>query len=297
MRDAEQVARVRALAIPPAWTDVWICRDARGHIQAIGKDARGRTQYRYHERWRAVRDAANYDRLRDFYRALPRLRERIAKDLACRCSCKTKVTAAAIALIERGHLRVGNDAYTHDNGSYGATTLLCRHTRIQGDSIELDFVAKGGKRRAIRFRDRRIARALAQLRAQRGARLFRYRSAAGLRPIRTNDVNEYLHRIAGVQCSAKVFRTWAATVAAAIALARMPPATSRTARRRAATSVACIVAQRLGNTPAVCRKSYIHPLLFSRWLTGSLDAELASLRRSIAAGGAGVEKRVIALLR
>lgn len=296
VRDPKQVARVRALAIPPAWKDVWICRDPAGHIQAIGKDARGRTQYRYHDRWRAVRDAANYDRLRDFYRALPRLRESIDRDLSCRCACKSKVTAAAIALIDRGHLRVGNDAYTADNGSYGATTLLCRHAQVKGDVVELDFRGKGGQRRAIRIHDRRIARVVGQLRAQRGARLFRWRDGARLRAIRPEDVNDYLQSHAGVRCTAKVFRTWAATVAAAITLASMPPATSVTGRKRAVTAVACIVAKRLGNTPAVCRKSYIHPLLFSRWLAGTLDEDLVRLRRKMARRSARIEQQVIAML-
>jgi DNA topoisomerase-1 len=296
VRDPKQLARIRQLAIPPAWRHVWICRDPAGHIQAIGKDARGRTQYRYHDRWRAVRDAANYDRLRDFYRALPRLRASIERDLSCRCACKTKVTAAAIALIDRGHLRVGNEAYTTDNGSYGATTLLCRHAHVQGDTVALDFRAKGGQRRAIRIRDRRIARVVGELRAQRGTRLFRWRDGTRLRAIQPEDVNEYLQRHAGVRCSAKVFRTWAATVAAAIALTTMAPATSITARKRAVTAVACIVAQRLGNTPAVCRKSYIHPLLFSRWLTGALDEDLARLRRSVARRSRRIEAQVIAML-
>ncbi len=293
VRDRRVLARIRSLAIPPAWQDVWICKDPDGHIQAIGRDARGRKQYRYHARWRAVRDAANYGRLRDFYRALPRLRAAIDHDLARRDNGKAKVTAAVLALIERGHLRVGSDEYTRSNGSYGATTLLARHAQVHGATVKLDYRGKGGKQRAIRFRDRRIARVIRQLKAQRGARLFQYMDGKRRRAITSRDVNEYLHRVAGVSCSAKVFRTWAATIAAATALAGAPPAASTTARKRAADAAVRSVAERLGNTPAVCRKSYIHPLLLTRFVTGELDAPLARLRRL---GSARIEAAVVELL-
>jgi DNA topoisomerase I len=296
VRDAEVLARIRKLAIPPAWTEVWICRDEEGHIQAVGLDARGRKQYRYHPRWRAVRDAANYDRLREFYRALPKLRSAVSRDLALRGPSKPKVTAAAVALIERGHLRVGNDQYTRANGSYGATTLLARHARIHGHVVELDFRAKGGKRRAIRFRDPRLARVLGQLKAQRGARLFQYGEGSRRHALTSHDVNEYLHQHAGVRCSAKVFRTWGATVAAALALAEAPAAESLTARKRVALAVVRAVAERLGNTPAVCRKSYIHPLLFARFLAGELDDSLARLQRARARDEARAEAVVVAML-
>lgn len=294
VRDPRVLQRIRELAIPPAWTDVWICRDADGHIQAIGRDARGRKQYRYHVRWRAVRDAANYDRLRDFYRGLPKLRAAVERDLAARRLHKDKVIAAVIALIERGHLRVGSDEYTRANGSYGATTLLSRHARIRGEEVRLTYRAKGGKIRAIRFRDRRLARVLGQLAAQRGARLFQYADDAGRHIVSSRDVNEYVHRHAGVRCSAKVFRTWGATVAAALALAEAGPSPTLTARKRIALMAIRAVAERLGNTPAVCRKSYVHPLLLARWLTGDLDPQLARLRRTHAP--ARIENLVVAML-
>ncbi|HWB77783.1 MAG TPA: hypothetical protein VG755_22605 [Nannocystaceae bacterium] len=294
VHDRRVLARIRKLAIPPAWTAVWICRDPDGHIQAIGRDARGRKQYRYHARWRTVRDAANYDRLRDFYRALPRLRAAVRQDLACRCACKEKVTAAVVALIERGHLRVGSDEYTRANGSYGATTLLRRHASIHGETVRLGYRAKGGKHRAVRFRDRRLARVLGQLARQRGARLFQYRAGRSRRTITSRDVNEYLHRHAGVRCSAKVFRTWAATIAAARALAAAEHATSPTARKRTMLAAIRTVAERLGNTPAVCRKSYVHPLLLARFLAGELDRPLARLRR--ARTSAAIERSVVAML-
>ncbi|MBC8073213.1 MAG: DNA topoisomerase IB [Deltaproteobacteria bacterium] len=296
VRAARVLTRIRKLALPPAWHDVWICRDEDGHIQAIGRDARGRKQYRYHARWRAVRDAANYDRLREFYKALPRLRSAVSRDLACRCPCKTKVAAAAVALIERGHLRVGNDQYTRANGSYGATTLLARHAQVHGHTVELDFVAKGGKRRAIRFRDARLARVIGQLKAERGARLFQYRDGSRRRVLSSNDVNEYLHTHAGVSCSAKVFRTWGATVAAALALAEAPAVEGITARKRVTLQVVRAVSQRLGNTPAVCRKSYIHPLLLARYMTGDLDESLARLQRARARDESRAEAMVVQML-
>ena len=294
VHDPRVRARIDRLAIPPAWRDVWICRDADGHIQAIGRDARGRTQYRYHPRWRAVRDAANYDRLRAFYRGLPRLRAAVRRDLARRRPCKAKVAAAVVALIERGQLRVGSDEYTRANGSYGATTLLTRHARIRGALVQLEYRAKGGKHRAVRFRDRRLARVLAQLAAQRGARLFQYRDESGRHAITSRDVNDYLHRHAGVHCTAKVFRTWAATVAAARALASADAPATPTARKRIAQGALRSVADRLGNTPAVCRKSYVHPLLLARFLAGELDRPLSRLRR--ARSPASIERAVVAML-
>lgn len=284
--DRAVVARVARLAIPPAWTDVWICRTANGHLQAHGRDARGRKQYRYHPDFRAIRDAAKYEHMRDFCRALPKLRAKVEDDLACHCLCKEKVVATVVALIERAHLRVGNDEYTKQNGSYGATTLEGRHAKVRGAEIELRYRGKSGQLRAIRFRDARIAKAIRQCKAMRGARLFRWRDGTRTGSITSSDVNAYVHEHAGPRFTAKDFRTWAATIAAAIGLARVDEPTSTTARKRVASDVVKTVAVRLGNTPAVCRKSYVHPLLFERYVDGQLGAHMKRLARLTAGASA-----------
>ncbi len=279
VKDPRVLARVARLAIPPAWTDVWICRTANGHLQAHGRDARGRKQYRYHPDFRAVRDAAKYEHMRDFCRALPKLRAQVEDDLACRCLCKEKVVATVVALIERAHLRVGNDEYTKQNGSYGATTLEGRHAKVRGAEIVLTYRGKSGQRRAIRFRDTRIARVIRQLKALRGARLFRWRDGKRTGAVTSADVNAYVHAHAGSRFTAKDFRTWAATIAAAIGLAREDEPASTTARKRVASAVVKSVAIRLGNTPAVCRKSYVHPLLIERYVDAQLGVHMKRLAR------------------
>lgn len=279
VKDHRVLARVARLAIPPAWTDVWICRTENGHLQAHGRDARGRKQYRYHPEFRAVRDAAKYEHMRDFCRALPKLRARVEDDLACRCLCKEKVVATVVALIERAHLRVGNDEYTKANGSYGATTLEGRHAKVRGAEIVLTYRGKSGQRREIRFRDARIARVIRQLKALRGARLFRWRDGKRTGAVTSADVNTYVHTHAGPRFTAKDFRTWAATIAAAIGLAREDEPANTTARKRVAADVVKGVAIRLGNTPAVCRKSYVHPLLIERYVDAQLGAHMKRLAR------------------
>jgi DNA topoisomerase-1 len=242
-----------------------------------------------------VRDAAKYEHMRDFCRALPGLRAQVQHDIVCRCLCKEKVVATVVALIERAHLRVGNDEYTKANGSYGATTLEGRHARVRGSEIVLSYRAKSGKRRAIRFRDARLARVIRQCKAIPGARLFRWRDGRRTAAVTSTDVNAYLHEHGGDAVSAKDFRTWAATVAAAIGLAREPVADSTAARKRTVAKVIEQVAVRLGNTPAVCKKSYVHPLLVERYVAGDLKAPLSKLRRL--SNAARVEQRVIAMLQ
>lgn len=282
VEDREVLARVARLAIPPAWTDVWICKHDDGHLQAHGRDAGGRKQYRYHPLFRAVRDAAKHGHMRDFCRVLPKLRAQVGTDLACRCLCKEKVVGTVVALIELAHLRVGNDQYTKHNGSYGATTLRKRHARVRGSEIVLSFRGKSGMARAVRLRDARIARVIRQCQALTGTRLFRWRDGGRTIGVTAADVNAYLHLHAGPRFSAKDFRTWAATIAAAIGLARRPEPASMNARKRVATEVVKEVAQRLGNTPAVCRKSYVHPLLFERYTAGQLGVHMKRLARLIA---------------
>jgi DNA topoisomerase-1 len=274
--DPDILARVRALAIPPAWTDVWICADAAGHIQAVGRDARGRKQYRYHAAWRAVRDRSKYDRLLAFGRALPRLRTRIEADLARRGLPRDKVLAAVVRLLELTVIRVGNDEYARRNKSFGLTTLRKRHVKLAGAGAVFEFRGKSGVIHKTAFHDRRLATILRGCETLRGQRLFQYLDEHGeRRPVGSHDVNAYLRAVIGEDFSAKDFRTWAGTLAAARVLAVEPqPATEAQAKR---TIAACVktVAGRLRNTPSVCRACYIHPAIFVAWKAGQLSPNMA----------------------
>jgi DNA topoisomerase-1 len=274
VRDTATLSRIRALAIPPAWTDVWIAADPRGHIQATGRDARGRKQYRYHARWRHVRDAAKYHRLVAFCAALPALRAVVARDLACGCLCKTKVVATVVALMEHAQLRVGNEEYARHNGSYGATTLRDRHARFHGNTLELVYRAKGGIVRRAQVTDRRLARIVRRCRDLPGQRLFQYTDGDQVHPISSTDVNDYLREATGGPFTAKDYRTWAATLGATWLLcAQATPASQRDCKRCIA-RVIDTVAQQLGHTPAVCRASYIHPQVIDDFTANKL-AQLA----------------------
>jgi DNA topoisomerase I len=296
--DRATLARIRALAIPPAWTAVWICRDADGHIQATGRDARGRKQYRYHARWRQVRDEAKYDRLVGFCRALPRLRRAVAKDLACACLCKRKVVAAVVSLMEQAQLRVGNDEYTRANGSYGATTLRDRHARFPGGALELAYRGKSGVERRVRVDDRALARIVRRCRDLPGQRLFQYVDGDAVRPITSADVNEYLRDVTGGPYSAKDYRTWAATLGAAMLLCASATGAPASARQCKAcvTRVLAAVAERLGHTPAVCRASYIHPRVLDDFASGALGKALGPLvRRRLGKGDVAITADAIAV--
>jgi len=274
--DPDTLARLRALAIPPAWTEVWICADPAGHIQAVGRDARGRKQYRYHAGWRAVRDRSKYDRLLAFGRALPRLRKRIEADLARRGLPREKVLAAVVRLLELTVIRVGNDEYARANKSFGLTTLRKRHVKLAGAGAVFEFRGKSGVMHKTAFHDRRLATILRGCEALRGQRLFQYLDEHGeRRPVCSNDVNAYLRGVIGEEYSAKDFRTWAGTLAAARVLAGEPPPASEAQAKR--TIAACVkaVAGRLRNTPAVCRACYIHPAVFTAWSAGRLSPRLA----------------------
>ena len=268
VRDRPTLSRIRALAIPPAWTDVWICADADGHIQATGRDARRRKQYRYHAKWRSVRDAAKYHRLVEFCDALPKLRAAVERDLACACLCKRKVVATIVALMERAQLRVGNDEYARTNNSYGATTLRDRHARIRGDTLELVYRGKSGIVRHVRVADRRLARIVRRCRDLPGQRLFQYVDGDTVRPLTSTDVNEYLRDVTAGPFTAKDYRTWAATLGAALLMCT----TSQRLKQ-----VIEAVAEQLGHTPAICKSSYVHPRLLAAF--GS--AELARLAHRI----------------
>ena len=282
VRDAATLRRIRALVIPPAWTDVWISPDARGHIQATGRDARGRKQYRYHERWRTVRDEAKYHRLVGFCHVLPKLRAKVAKDLACSCLCKAKVVAAVVSLMEQAQLRVGNDEYTKQNGSHGATTLRDHHATFPGGALELSYKGKSGIEHHVRVSDRKLAKIVRRCRDLPGQRLFQYVDGDAIRPITSADVNDYLREATGGPFTAKDYRTWAATLGAAMLLCAAEYPDSERACKACIKAVLEKVADKLGHTVAVCRKSYVHPRILEDFARGRLTRALGpQLRRRL----------------
>jgi DNA topoisomerase-1 len=274
VRDPETLDRIAKLVIPPAWTSVWICADPRGHIQATGRDQRGRKQYRYHPDWRAVRDQSKYQRLSAFGRALPALRRQVEADLAKRGLVRERVLAAVVRLLEMTLIRVGNEEYARANKSFGLTTLQKRHVRVSGAGAVFEFRGKSGKQHRTGFQDRRLARLVRSCQELRGQRLFQYVDASGeRRPVESHDVNDYLHAAMGEEFTAKDFRTWAGSLAALELLQAQEAAGSETAAKR--TVAACVkeVASRLGNTPAVCRACYIHPAVLDAFARGALPAK------------------------
>ena len=300
LRDPAELRRIRALAIPPAWTDVWICPLANGHVQATGRDARGRKQYRYHPRWRATRDETKYGRMIAFGEALPRIRARLEHDLALPGLPREKVLATVVRLMEMTAIRVGNEEYAKANDSFGLTTLRNRHVEVTGDHMHFAFRGKSGKRHAIAVTDRRLAQIVKRCRDIPGYELFQYLDDAGTRcPIGSADVNEYLGEISGADFTAKDLRTWAGTVLAAEALREIGPATSESATKRNLTQGIARVAEQLGNTVAVCRKCYVHPAVLGGYLAGTLLDTLARLADTTAAQASlrKDEAVIIALLR
>ena len=275
IRDRQALDRIRTLAIPPAWTDVWICPDATGHIQATGRDGKGRKQYRYHDAWIRRSSEAKFDRLPAFARALPRLRQRVEADLGRRGVCRDKVLATAVRLLELTLIRVGNARYAKQNRSYGLTTLNKRHLDLNGTALTFAFRGKSGVEHEVRVRDRRLATVVRSLRELPGQQLFKYRDGDGTPCVLTSDdVNAYIREAMGDGFSAKDFRTWAGTVSAARALREAePPASAADAKRRI---TACVkaVAGLLGNTPTVCRSSYIHPRVFELYQSGQIGSVL-----------------------
>ena len=281
VRDEATLARIEALVIPPAWTQVWICKSPRGHIQATGRDQRGRRQYRYHDRWREVRDLAKFERVAAFGRALPRLRKQVEADLARRGLPREKVLAAVIHLLEVTLIRVGNDEYARTNKSFGLTTLRDRHAHISTRGVTFAFRGKGGKQHETGFQDRRLARVVKSCQDLPGQRLFQYLDEAGERhAVESADVNAYLREATGLEVSAKDFRTWAATVSAARALVEHGGCGTKTQTKRALTSCVKAVAGLLGNTPTVCRKAYIHPLVLEAYEAGDLPLKAAASTRA-----------------
>lgn len=269
--DDSELLRLRKLAIPPAYTDVWICRDPRGHLQAVGRDARGRKQYRYHTTWRAVRDEAKYSKMLIFGKVLPTIRNHVRHDLGLPGLPKRKVLAAIVSLLEKTMMRVGNEEYAKQNKSYGLTTLRDRHIKVKGSHVEFDFRGKHGVNHHIDLNDRKLAKIVERCRDIPGQDLFQFLDHDGDRHgIGSEDVNDYLHEISGEAITAKDFRTWAATNLAAEALAELERFDTQAAAKKEVIKAVETVAKKLGNTPAICRKCYIHPAIFEGYLDGSL---------------------------
>src|SRR6266550_1237640 len=271
IRDAETLGRIKRLAIPPAWTDVWICADPRGHLQATGRDARGRKQYRYHPRWREVRDAVKYDRMLAFAESLPKIREQTDRDLERPDLPREKVLATIVRLLEDTRIRIGNDEYRKENGSYGLTTLRNRHVNVIGAEVRLTFRGKSGKQHTVELHDRRMARIIKRFLEIPGQELFKYVDGDGeVKAIDSADVNEYLQQISGEDFTAKDFRTWAGTILAARFLRETAGATSARGARKQLVRAIARVADELGNTAAVAKKGYIHPAVIAAYLSGGL---------------------------
>jgi len=281
VRDKAALQRIRSLAIPPAWTEVWICPHADGHIQATGRDAKGRKQYRYHPDWRIARDATKFQHIMDFARCLPALRARVQQDMQARGLGREKVLATVVHLLDTTLIRVGNEDYAQANKSYGLTTLRDRHVAIEGSALRFAFRAKSGKEWRLSIRDRRVAKVVRACQDLPGQDLFQYVDEAGERQsIDSADVNDYLRAVTGRDITAKDFRTWAGTVLAAMALAEFERFDSKAAAKRNVKAAIERTAARLGNTPAICRKCYVHPEVLESYMDGAL---LVQVRREVEA--------------
>ena len=273
--DKTELRRIKRLAVPPAWTDVWICPDPRGHIQATGRDAKGRKQYRYHERFREMRDENKYSRMIDFAKALPKIRARVAADLASAKLTRDMVLATIVRLLEETLIRVGNEEYARENRHYGLTTLRTRHVAVRGSRVRFRFTGKSGAAHDVDLRDARVARIVRRLQELPGQELFQYVDDAGeVRRVSSDDVNAYLRGIAGEEFTAKDFRTWTGTVLVAQALFDCEPVANVRYARKNITAAIARVADRLGNTPAVCRKAYVHPAIVEAYIEGDLGQAL-----------------------
>jgi DNA topoisomerase I len=270
VEDMEELDRIRGLAIPPAWRDVWICADPRGHIQATGVDAAGRKQYLYHERWHERAAERKFAEMRDFAHALPRLRRAVSRDLRRSGVPRERALACAVRLLDLGLLRIGGEEYAEANGSFGVATLRREHVTVRGDELRFDFPAKGGQRRVCALRDADTRRAICAMRRRRSGPedLLVYREGGSWRDVLSADVNAYIQAVAGDGFSAKDFRTWHATVLAAVGLAAAGPPRSRAAAEREIRSAIGVVAEALGNTPSVCRGSYVDPRVLDRYRDG-----------------------------
>src|SRR3954471_17583129 len=275
--EADVLRRIKSLAIPPAWTDLWICPSADGHIQATGRDAKGRKQYRYHGRFREVRESTKYEHVVEFAEALPAIRAKVREHMALRGLPREKVLATVVHLLETTLIRVGNDDYAKQNKSYGLTTLKTRHVAVDGNEVRFRFTGKSGKQWSLRVKDRRIAKIIRACQELPGQELLQYVDDAGNpQDVTSNDVNTYLKEITGRDITAKDFRTWAGTVLAAMALSEMASFDNAAQAKRNLRSAIENVAARLGNTPTICRKCYVHPEVLTSFLDGKLMLEIKS---------------------
>jgi DNA topoisomerase-1 len=277
LSDPGAVKRIRSLAIPPAWTDVWICRFADGHIQATGRDAKGRKQYRYHALFREVRESTKYEHVVAFADALPAIRAKVREHMGLRGLPREKVLATVVHLLETTLIRVGNDDYARQNNSYGLTTLKNRHVIVDGSEVRFRFTGKSGKQWSLKVKDRRVAKIIKACQELPGQELIQYVDADGkVQDVTSSDVNSYLKEITGMEITAKDFRTWAGTVLAAVALKELESFDSAAQAKRNLRSAIERVAARLGNTPTICRKCYVHPEVLSSYLDGGLVLEIKS---------------------
>jgi len=271
VREKEVLERIRHLVIPPAWTEVWICPDPTGHLQATGRDARGRKQSLYHKDWRAFRDETKYSRMNAFARSLPRIRAKVRQDLSSHGLPRRKVLATVVRLLESSLIRIGNEEYARENNSFGLTTMRNRHVRVKGATMSFHFRGKGGKWHEVNIHDARLAKIVKNCQDLPGQELFQYVDEQKNRhKIDSNDVNDYLREISGEDFTAKDFRTWAGTVLCAIALRELGSSRRNTQLKRKLERAIKAVAQQLGNTPAVCRKCYVHPELIESYRRGAL---------------------------
>jgi len=302
MRDKAILDRIRSLAIPPAWTDVWICPTADGHIQAVGRDARGRKQYRYHPRWREIRDQTKYNRMLAFGEALPQMRDDIARDLKLPGLPSTKVLALVVSLLETTYIRIGNAEYARHNKHFGLTTLRDKHVDVEGATIRFEFTGKSGKNYSVELHDRRLARLIRQCKELPGQDLFQYVDQDGIRQhITSTHVNAYLREISGEDFTAKDFRTWGGTALTVLALQEIGPAANQTQAKKNITQATKQVAARLNNTPTVCSKYYTHPAVIEAYMDCTLFEVLEAIDKepeSASPNALRFEERVVmALLR
>ncbi len=298
IRDAEILQRVRSLVIPPAWTDVWICADPSGHIQATGRDEKGRKQYIYHADWAQARDYAKYSRLLPFAEALPALRAQVDVDLRGHTLTWSKVAALAVDLLDKTRIRIGNPEYQRQNESYGLTTLHDEHVEINGDKLTFVFQGKSGKEHTVQLRDRRLARLVRQCQELPGQELFQYLDDDKVRhTLRSNDVNQYLREVTGQDFTAKDFRTWGGTVTTTRSLFEAGPAATKTERKKKVTQSVRVAARALGNTVTVCRKYYIHPAVLTAYANGELFRVMEAAQAAPEDGLYADETAVRALLQ
>ncbi|MFS2156616.1 DNA topoisomerase IB [Pseudomonas sp. Pseusp122] len=291
IRDTDEIQRINALVIPPAYTDVWICPDPRGHLQATGRDARGRKQYRYHPRWREIRDQNKYSRMIEFGLALPKVRKQIEAQLAEPGMGRNKVMATVVSLLDATLIRIGNSQYARDNRSYGLTTLRNKHVEVHGADILFQFRGKSGVEHQVSITDRRLARVIKRCMELPGQNLFQYLDDQGARhTVSSADINAYLHELTGADFTAKDYRTWAGSALALATLRKLEWEPEADAKKHIVEMVKA-VARQLGNTPAICRKCYIHPAV----LEGFLQGQLARLPRTRQRKGLRLEEVALAM--